>query len=68
MAKYCKNCQQSVSPTGRINWIIAIILLFLAIIPGIIYIFYCLVFKSKSCPQCGDANFGSPQEASASVE
>lgn len=55
--KYCPYCKQMVNPQKKINWIIFLILFLLAGFPGLIYLVYCLLFKSPQCPMCGSKNF-----------
>gem|GEM_PF-1489713 len=48
--KYCPNCKRNVNTEGRVNWIIAIVLLIFLFIPGVIYIIWGLV--KRRCPIC----------------
>lgn len=55
--KYCKNCKQRVEPKKNVSALALIILLLLFILPGILYVIYCLVQKGK-CPMCNGQNWG----------
>ncbi len=55
--KYCNNCQQLVEPKKNVSIIGLIILLLLFLVPGIIYLIYCLVQQPK-CPMCKSQNWG----------
>ena len=55
--QYCQNCKQNVEPKKNISVIGLIILLLLFLVPGIIYLIYCLVQKPK-CPICKSQNWG----------
>ena len=54
--KYCKNCKQRVEPKKNVSALALIILLLLFILPGILYVIYCLVQKGK-CPRCNGQNW-----------
>ena len=56
--RYCNNCNQTVEPKNYVSgWVLALLLLFL-ILPGIIYLIYCLVQKGKGkCPICNGENW-----------
>lgn len=60
--KYCNNCEQHVEPDGKVNWLIFILLFLFMGVPGIVYLLYCVLLKSKSCPQCGASNWGAPKD------
>ncbi len=62
MAKHCRNCEQNVNPEGRVNWLIFTVLFLFAVVPGLVYLVYCLIIKSPTCPTCGDTNFGPPAD------
>lgn len=51
--KYCPLCQRNVEPTKKFNWPIFIILLIIAIVPGILYYIYYLLKPKNVCPICG---------------
>ena len=56
--RHCNNCNQQVEPKKNVSVIGLVILLLLFIIPGIIYLIYCLVQKGK-CPMCNGQNWGN---------
>ena len=51
--KYCPSCKRNVELESGINWILALILLILAIIPGLLYIIIAAIASKKRCPICG---------------
>ena len=60
--RYCNNCNQTVEPKKNVSVIALVLLLLFLILPGIIYLIYCLVQKGK-CPICNSTNWrnvGSP--------
>ena len=56
--RYCNNCNQTVAPKKNVSFIILVLLLLFLILPGIIYLIYCLVQKGK-CPMCNGQNWGN---------
>ena len=54
--QYCQNCNQGVEPKKNMSIIGLIILLLIFIIPGLIYLVYCLVQQPK-CPICNGQNW-----------
>lgn len=50
----CPYCQEEVKPQGKnpdaIEWIVGIVLLFIGVIPGVIYLMW--KGSGKVCPQC----------------
>jgi len=60
--KYCNNCRENVSPDGYgIDWLLAVVLLVAGVLPGIVYIGYCLTLKQRrsdpTCPHCNGGDF-----------
>ncbi len=56
--RHCNNCNQEVEPKKNVHVIALILLLLFFILPGIIYLIYCLVQKGK-CPMCNGQNWGN---------
>ena len=54
--RYCNNCNQTVAPKKNVSFIVLVLLLLFLILPGIIYLIYCLVQKGK-CPICNGTNW-----------
>ena len=55
--KYCNNCNQTVNPKKNVSYIALVLLLLFLIIPGIIYLIYCLLVQNGKCPICGGKNW-----------
>ena len=54
--RYCNNCNQTVAPKKNVSFIVLVLLLLFLILPGIIYLIYCLVQKGK-CPIFNGTNW-----------
>ena len=55
--RFCNLCNRNVIPSKNFNGVVFLLLLFLGIIPGIIYLIYYLA-KSRKCPICKSTSFG----------
>jgi hypothetical protein len=49
--KYCPSCKRNVQTNYDWNVLVLVILLFLGLIPGLIYVVW-KVIKGRSCPIC----------------
>lgn len=68
--KYCNNCRENVSPNGYgVDWLLAAVLLVAGVLPGIVYVGYCLTLKRRrsnaTCPHCNGSDFAPKELATA---
>jgi hypothetical protein len=66
-SKYCQNCQQNVNAAKGFSWVIFLLLLIFGLgIGALLYVGYYFIFKSKTCPICGDQHFSPPRRETPS--
>jgi cell division protein YceG involved in septum cleavage len=51
--RFCLNCDQLIKPVKKFNTKLFIILLVMAIIPGLLYLFVYSLTQKRECPMCG---------------